>query len=113
MTAATLHMLGRVGSGFGLFLGSLAAGWWLHRGGALTERHASQLVRWIVIGPSPVVLGLSFWHMNLRSVEPWLLPFLGMLIASSTLIPALIYARAARLSDPEAGSFLKIGRAHV
>ena len=98
-------MITRLGLGFGLFLGSIALGWWLNRRGLLNEARASRMVRWIVTGPSPVVLCLSFWRMNLRSVEPWLLPFLGTLIAFSTLIPATLYVKRARLSRPQAGSF--------
>ncbi|MDP3722939.1 MAG: AEC family transporter [Candidatus Omnitrophota bacterium] len=99
-------MIGRLGLGLGLFLGSLALGWWWHRNGWLPEERASRLVRWMTVGASPVVLCLSFWQMNLRSLEPWLLPLLGMVIAFSTLLPAAIYARRARLSRPERGSFL-------
>ncbi len=99
-------MILRLSLGFGLFLGSLAFGWWLHRRQILTEAGASRLVRWLVMGPSPLVLCLSFWKMNLRSLEPWLLPFLGALISTSTLVPAFVYARRARLSDPGVGSFL-------
>ena len=96
----------RVGSGLALFLGSLALGWWLHRRAILTERRASHLVRWMVMGLSPVVLALSFWRMNLRSFEPWLLPLLGMAISASTLLPAWLYVRRAKLSKPQIGSFL-------
>lgn len=99
-------MLLRVSLSVGLFLGSLALGWWLNRRGVMNEGRASRLVRWIVIGPSPVVLCLSFWQMNLRSVAPWVLPLLGTLISASTLLPAFLYARRARLSDPQIGSFL-------
>lgn len=99
-------MIIRLGLGLGLFLGSLGLGWWWHRRRLLSEAFASQLVRWIVITSSPIVLCLSFWEMNLRSVEPWLLPFLGTLISASTLIPAFLYARHDRLSDAQTGSFL-------
>ena len=99
-------MLLRVGLGLGLFLGSIAAGWWLHRRGWLTEARASQLVRFIVMGPSPVVLCLAFWRMDLRHWEPWLLPLLGASISGSTLVPAFLYARRAALTNPQAGSFL-------
>jgi predicted permease len=99
-------MLFRLGLGLGLFVGSLALGWWLHRRGGLTEARAARLVRWIVKGPSPVVLCLAFWKINLRSAEPWLLPFLGALISFSTLVPATIYAKRAKLSGPQVGSFL-------
>jgi len=44
--------------------------------------------------------------MNLRSVEPWLLPLVGLLISASTLLPAFLYARRAELSRPQTGSFL-------
>jgi len=90
----------------GLFLGSIAAGWWLNRRGKLTEARASRLVRFIVMGPSPLVLCLSFWRMDLTRWEPWLLPLLGTLISSATLLPAYFYIRQARLARPEAGSFL-------
>ena len=99
-------MVFRVGLGLGLFLGSLAAGWWLHQRGVLTEARASRLVRFIVMGPSPLVLCLSFWRMDLVHWEPWLLPLLGTLISSATLLPAYLYIRQARLRRPEAGSFL-------
>ena len=99
-------MLLRLGSGLGLFVGSLAVGWWLHRRHLLTEASASRLMRLLVIGPSPLVLCLAFWKMNLRSLEPWLLPFLGLLISLSTLGPSLLYATRAKLTDAQTGSFL-------
>ena len=99
-------MIGRLALSLGLFLGSLAVGWWLKRRGALSEARASRVVRFLVKGPSPVVLCLLFWRMNLRSLEPWLLPFLGMAIASSALVPAFLYLRRAGLSRPQSGSFL-------
>ena len=99
-------MILRVGLGFLLFLGSMAIGWVLHRRGLLDEARASQIVRWLVIGSSPIVLCLAFWRMNLHSVEPWLLPLLGLLISLSTLLPAFWYVRRARLSRPQRGSFL-------
>ena len=99
-------MVLRVILGMALFLGSLAAGWWLHRRGVLTESRASRLVRFIVMGPSPIVLCLSFWQMDLYRPEPWLLPFLGALASGATLLPAFLVARRAKLSNPQTGSFL-------
>ena len=99
-------MMLRVGFGLGLFLGSMGLGWWLHRRGVLTEPRAAKLVRFVVMGVAPLVLCLSFWRMDLHHVEPWLLPFLGVLISSATLIPAVLYARRAGLSRPQTGSFL-------
>ncbi|MBI3996621.1 MAG: hypothetical protein HY352_03075 [Candidatus Omnitrophica bacterium] len=99
-------MLLRLQLGLGLFLGSLALGWWLHRGGALTEARAYRLVQFVVRITSPTVLCLSFWRMNLHSLEPWLLPLLGLLISFSTLLPALLYAKQAKLTNPQMGSFL-------
>ena len=96
----------RIGLSIGLFVGSLALGWWLHRRGRLDAARATRLVWFVMTGPSPVVLCLLFWQMNLRSAELWLLPFLGLLISSSTLLPAILYARYARLSGPQKGSFL-------
>lgn len=96
----------RLGLGLGLFLGSLAAGWWLRRRGWLSETQASRLVRFIVKSLSPLVLCLAFWRMNLRSLEPWLLPLLGLLISASTLLPAILYAKRAKLSNSQTGSFL-------
>ena len=93
-------------SGIGLFVAALTLGWWGRRRGWLDEVRASRLVRWIVIGPSPVVLCLSFWAMDLRTPGPWLLPLLGLAISASTLIPAYLYARRTRLPDPQTGSFL-------
>jgi len=99
-------MIPRVGLGLGLFLGSLAFGWWLHRRGALTEARASRIVRFVVIGTSPVVLCLLFWRLDLYRFELWVLPLLGLAISSSTLLPAVFYTKTARLSRPETGSFL-------
>lgn len=99
-------MCGRLGLGLGLFLGSLVLGWWLHQRSVLSEARASRLVQWVVMGPSPLVLCLSFWKMDLRSVEPWLLPLLGLLISASTLVPAYGYAASAKLPKPQVGSFL-------
>jgi predicted permease len=84
----------------------MAVGWWLHRRGLLSEPRAARLVRWIVMWPSPIVLCFLFWTMDLHRLEPWLLPFLGMLISFSTLLPARLYARFAGLSKPQIGSFL-------
>lgn len=96
----------RVALGLVLFVGSMSLGWWLRRRGTLTEARSSRLVRWIVMGPSPVVLCLSFWQMDLSRLDPWLLPLLGAVSSASTLIPSLLYARSARLSDPQTGSVL-------
>ena len=99
-------MLVRLLLSLGLFLGAMLIGWWLHRRGWLGETRSALLVRWLVILPSPVVLCLSFWQMNFRSFEPWILPLLGLLIAGSTLAPAAWYVRACRMPRPQAGSFL-------
>ena len=99
-------MLTRVGLSLGLVVGSLAVGWWLHRRGRLSERQASQIIRWIVRVPTPVVLCLSIWKMDLRSPDPWLLPFVGLAVSASAMIPALCYTRMAALSRPQIGSFL-------
>ena len=99
-------MLLRLVLGLTLFLGSMGLGWWLHRRGLLTDLRASQVVYWVVKVHAPIVLCLSFWKMNLRSAEPWLLPLLGTLISASTLVPAWLYARGVKLSEPEIGSFL-------
>lgn len=99
-------MVLRLAWGLGLVVASLAAGWWLGRAGVLTEARANRLVRWVVKGPAPAMLCLSFWRMNLRSTEPWLLPVIGILVAASTLLPAFLYVRRARLSGPQTGAFL-------
>ncbi len=99
-------MLVRIGLSLALFLGSLAAGWWLGRRGLLTETRASKLVQGLVKGPSMVVLCLLFWHMDLRTLEPWLLPLLGFLISSSTLLPAFLYMRRTNSTPQQTGSFL-------
>ncbi len=96
----------RVLMGLGLFLGSMALGWWLNRRGALTETRASWLVRALVRGVSPVILCLLFWRMNLRDWHPWLLTLIGTAVSASTLLPAWLYTARARLTAPETGSFL-------
>lgn len=99
-------MLGRAGIGLGLFVGSLAAGWWLGRRGWLTESQAKGTIRVTVKWISPVVLCLSFWSLNLAGRDVWLLPLMGCLASLSTLLPAWLYARAVRLTRPQAGTFL-------
>ena len=99
-------MILRLAWGLSLFFGSLGLGWWLSRRGVLTELRAARLVRFLVIACSPVTLCLSLWSMELRRLEPWLLPGLGLLISCSTLIPAYAYARRTKLSDPQTGAFL-------
>ncbi len=96
----------RVLLGLGLFLGSMAMGWWLNRRGVLTEARAARLVRGLVCALSPVILCLLFWRMNLRSLTPWLLPLMGMVISASTLWPAFWHAKRAVLTPPQTGSFL-------
>jgi predicted permease len=44
--------------------------------------------------------------MDLRRFEPWVLPFLGAIVSSATLLPAFLYCRRAKLTPPETGSFL-------
>ena len=99
-------MIERVFWGLGLLTGSMTLGWWLGRRGVLNDERANRLVRWVIKGPAPVVLCLSFWRMNLRSPEPWLLPVTGFLVSCSTLIPAWIYAKRAKLTQPQTGSFI-------
>ncbi len=99
-------MFFRLTAGLGLFFGALALGWWLNRRGLMPEARASRIVTFLVRGPGPVILCLLFWRMNLRRVEPWLLPLLGLLVASSTLLPATLFAKRAKLSGPHTGSFL-------
>ena len=99
-------MLIRLTLGLGLFLGSMILGWWLNRRGRLSEAQASTLLRVMTMTASPFTLCLSFWQMNLRSAEPWLLPLLGFLISAAALIPATLYARHDRLSGSQTGSFL-------
>jgi len=101
-----MEMIARLVGGLGLFLGSMTAGWWLNRRGLLREEQASRLVRWVIKALAPVVLCLTFWSMDLRRLEPWLLPLLGLLISTSTLLPAWVYARSAGLTPPQTGSFL-------
>ena len=96
----------RLAWGLGLFAGSLGAGWALHRLGLLSERRATRIVRFLVEAPSPLILCLSFWGMDLRRGEPWVLPLIGMTVAFSTLLPASWYAHRVRLTRPQTGSFL-------
>lgn len=102
-------MIGRLALGLGLFLVPLLGGWWLHRCGRFTERHAKSAMRFAVRWLSPIVMGLSFWRLELTDPQVIVLPVLGCVIALSTLLPAWGYARAARLSGPETGAFLVCG----
>lgn len=99
-------MILRIATSLGLFLGSMAVGYVLGRRGWLNELRASRIVRWLVTGPSPVILCLSFWRMDLRSFEPWVLPLIGCLVSVSTLIPAYWIAQRMRMAPAQTGSFL-------
>ncbi len=96
----------RLAFGFLLLFGSLALGKWLSVRGVLTEAAGARLVRWLVRGSSPVVLCLSAWRMNFRDATPWLLPFIGLSVALSALLPAAWFARANRMTPAQTGSFL-------
>jgi predicted permease len=96
----------RLGFGLGLFAGSLLLGWWLGRRGLLTDTRAQGVIRFVVKRLSPVVLCLSFWRLELTGLQPVLLPLIGGLVSLLTLLPALGYARAAKLTRPQTGSFL-------
>ena len=89
-----------------MFVGSLAAGWWLGRRGVLTEARARQLIRFIVRALTPIILWLSFWRLNLTDIRPFLLPLIGMVVAVASLLPAWGYCRLARFTRPQTGSFL-------
>lgn len=99
-------MVARLALGSGLFVGSLAIGWWLGARGWLTEAKAQPLIRYAVKWLSPVVLCLSFWGFRITGPELLLLPVAGGVVALSTLLPAFGYARWARLPPAQTGSFL-------
>ncbi|HEX9780792.1 MAG TPA: AEC family transporter [bacterium] len=91
--------------GLGLVVGSLGLGYALRKGGVLDEARASRIVQLAVRGLAPAVLCLSLWRMPLRSVEPWLLPVLGLAVSAAMLLPAVFYVRRSAMSRPQAGSF--------
>lgn len=93
-------------AGMALFLGSIVAGWWLRRQGRLSEARARRIIRWAMRWLSPVVLALSFWRLPLTGSRLGWLPVIGFLVSVSTLAPAYGYARRAKLTDPQIGSFL-------
>lgn len=99
-------MFRALGLGLGLFVGSLAFGWWLGRRGHLTDELAAGVIRFVIRWLSPVVLGLSFWRLELSGGRLFVLPLIGGVVSLSALLPAWGYARAARLSRPQIGSFL-------
>ena len=99
-------MFSRLTLGLGLFFGSLLAGLALNRLGLLTEGRARRLIHLVVRRLTPVVLALSFWTLPIRRHDLFFLPFIGCLVAASTLLPAWLHARAARLTAPQTGSFL-------
>lgn len=99
-------MIGRLSIGVGLFLGSLALGWALRRQGWMTEAHGKRVIHLTMRWLSPVVLCLSFWRLQFTGPHVAWLPVIGLLISSSTLLPAWLYARRARLTPPQTGSFL-------
>ena len=99
-------MIWRIAGSLGLVAGSLSVGYWLGRTGRLRESTASRIVAWLMIGTSPLILCFSMWRMNLRSFEPWLLPFIAVALSAAALLPAFLYARADRLTPARTGSFL-------
>ena len=96
----------RLLSGLGLFVASLASGWWCGRRGWLPEPRAAAVIRLVVTRLSPVVLCLSFWGREALTPRLALLPLIGLAVALSTLLPAWAYARMAQLTRPQTGSFL-------
>jgi predicted permease len=84
----------------------MTAGWALRRLGWLTEARASRLVRFVIVGTAPIILCLTFWQLELRRWEPWLLPLLGLLTSCAALGPAWAYVRYSRMSRRQTGSFL-------
>jgi len=99
-------MLERVIYGLGLFVGSMAIGYALGRKGLLTEPRAGIIMRAVVKWGSPVVLCLSFWPLDLHRAEVLVFPVIGAALSLSTLIPALGYARWARMTRAQTGAFL-------
>ena len=99
-------MLNRLGLGVCLFVGSLALGWALRRRGWLSERHANRVIRLTMRWLSPVVLCLSFWRLRFTDARLIWLPVIGCAVSGASLLPAWWYARRARLSAPQTGSFL-------
>ena len=99
-------MIERLGLSLGLFVGSLLAGWSLHQRGVMTQRHATQLIRFTVKWLAPVTNCLSFWRLEIMGSQLLLLPLIGGAICVSTMLPAWGYARLAKLSKPQTGSFL-------
>jgi predicted permease len=88
-----------------LFIICLALGWWLGRRGVLTKPRATRLTNLLIKYPSPVVLCLTLWSVEL-SGRLWVLPVLGFVISASMLLPAWYVARSTRLSRPQTGSLL-------
>jgi len=89
-----------------VLIGSLAISRLLSRRGWLTPRRAQRLLYLDVKRLAPVTLCLLFWRMNLRDVQMWWLPVIGLAVTLSTMLPAIAYARWKRLTRPQAGSFL-------
>lgn len=96
----------RVGMSLGLFIGSLMMGWLLSRQGVLSTERASLLIRQVITYVSPPVLCLTLWGMQMPLGELWMLPLIGLVISTATLLPALIYAKKMRLDRARKGSFL-------
>jgi len=96
----------RAGFGLGWFLCWLLLGWWLRRRGWLTDARAEGLMRLVFMVLAPVVLCLTLWGMEFRLGSLWVMPFIGAVVAASTLAPAMIYARLGHLTRPETGSLL-------
>ena len=99
-------MIERLAGSWGLFIGSMVAGWWLGRRGTLTQARASRWLRFAVKWLSPVVLCLSFWTLKVGGQGLVWVPLIGVATSLAALGPAWLYARWSGLPRPKTGSFL-------
>ena len=89
-----------------IFWGALAAGIIARQHGWLGERGSRRLIAVMIKGLEPVIIGLSYWQLDLSHPRVLFLPLVGCAIAGSSLPMAWLLGRRLRLAPAEMGTFL-------
>ena len=96
----------RVMLSLSIFWGALAAGIIARQRGWLGERGSRHLIAVMIKGLEPVIIGLSYWQLDLSHPRVLFLPLVGCAIAGSSLPMAWLLGRRLRLAPAEMGTFL-------
>ena len=88
------------------FWGALAAGIVARRRGWLQVHRSRRMIELMIKALEPVIIGLSFWKLDLSHPRILLLPAIGCVVALSSLPVAWLLGRRLRLSPSEMGIYL-------